>query len=142
MKRNHPKGAAALEFAIGAPVVMTMFIGGFVLVYAAFTKERLTTATIQATRICAMRPANENQANLGNCVRNAGVGLMGDDNARCQGGAGFVTQQVGDPRDPRQISMLRVTGQCTYLSPVWPNRLPPMNLIAEARMPRLPMAGP
>lgn len=139
MKRKAPKGAAALEFAIGVPVVMSLFIGGFVLVYAAFTKERLTTATIQATRICAMRPVNENPAN---CVRNTGVGLMGGDGARCDGGVQFATQEVGDPRNARQISMLRVTGRCTYLSPVWPNRLPPLNLTSEAQMPRLPMAGP
>lgn len=138
-RRRAPRGAAAVEFAIGVPIVMSLFIGGFTLVYATFTKERLTTATIQAARTCALRPANENPVQ---CVRNVGTGLMGNDVLRCQGGVQFDTQQDGDPRNPAQISMLRVTGRCNYLFPVWPNALRPMNFVSEARMPRMPVVGP
>ena len=136
-RRDRPKGAVAVEFAIGIPVVMSIFMGGFVLVYASFTKQRLTTATIQATRACAMRPANENPTA---CVRNTGGRLMAEDNSRCEGGsARFDVQQIGDPRDPAVISILRVTGRCNYLSPVWPNRIDPMTLTAQAEMPRMPI---
>ena len=79
LRRRAPKGAAAVEFAIGIPIVMSLFIGGFVLVYATFTKEKLTTAVIQAARVCALRPANENPAA---CVRNTGLGLMAADAGR------------------------------------------------------------
>lgn len=138
-RRRAPRGAAAVEFAIGVPVVMSLFIGGFSLVYATFTKERLTTATIQAARTCALRPANENPVQ---CVRNVGAGLMGNDVLRCQGGVQFDTRQDGDPRNPAVISMLRVTGRCNYLFPVWPNALPVMNFVSEAQMPRMPVVGP
>jgi hypothetical protein len=139
LRRRAPRGAVSVEFALGVPVVMSLFIGGFVLVYATFTKERLTTATIQAARVCALRPANENPAA---CVRNVGIGLMAADAGRCDGGVQFDAQQNGDPRNTAQISMLRVTGRCNYRSPVWPNRLPQMNFQSEAQMPRMPMVGP
>ncbi len=134
-----PKGAAALEFAIGVPVVMGIFIGGFVLVYATFTKERLTTATSQAVRYCSMQPAN---INMSACVSNLARTIFGADNARCDQGVRFDVQTSGDLNDQTQISMLQATARCTYLSPVWPNRLPPLNLSAEARMPRMPITGP
>ena len=118
---------------------MSLFIGGFVLVYATFTKERLTTATIQAARVCALRPANENRAQ---CVQNVGTGLMGNDSTRCDGGIRFEVQEIGDRRNAAQISMLRVTGRCNYLFPVWPNALRPMNFVSEAQMPQMPMMGP
>lgn len=139
MKRKAPRGAAALEFAIGVPVVMSLFIGGFVLVYASFTKERLTTATIQAARICAMRPVGENPAA---CVRNTGRAVMGGDNGRCVGGvADFDMQEIGDPANAARISMLVVTGRCNYRSPVWPDRLQMIGeLRTQAQMPRMPMA--
>lgn len=133
--RRHPRGSVTLEFAIGVPIVLSLFIGGFVLVYATFTKERLAMATIQAARTCSMRPANENR---GACVQNVGAGLMAVDATRCAGGVQFTADVNGDVRDPTEISMLRVTGRCTYQSPVWPNRLPPLNFSSEASMPQMP----
>lgn len=134
-----PRGAAAVEFAIGVPIVLSIFIGGFVLVYASMTRERLTTAVTQSVRFCAMQPVNIQPEP---CVRNLAQTILARDNERCAGGVQFRVEVNGDVGNQRQISMLRAVATCAYLSPVWPNRLPPMNLTAEARMPRMPVAGP
>jgi Flp pilus assembly protein TadG len=134
-----PRGAAAVEFAIGVPIVMSLFIGGFVLVYATFTRQRLTTAVVQAARTCSIRPVNEGR---NACVRNTVLGLLAEDNARCAGGVQFQVNENGNVRDPRVISVLSVTARCAYSSPVWPNALPAINLQASAQMPQMPVAGP
>jgi hypothetical protein len=137
--RRTPRGAAAVEFAIGVPIVMSLFIGGFVLVYATFTRQRLTTAVVQAARTCAIRPVNEGRPG---CVRNTVLGLVAEDNARCAGGVQLDVRENGNVRDPRVISVLSVTARCAYSSPVWPNALPAINLQASAQMPQMPVAGP
>ncbi len=132
-RRGALRGAAALEFTLGLPIVAAALFGGIALVYAAFMKEKLQHASADAVRFCAVQPPEIDPVG---CVRNRALATLANDLGRCGNDVDFRTRVEGDPDDPTEVALLQTELVCVYSAPGWPDRFG-LTLSALAEMPIL-----
>lgn len=85
MSRNHPRrrpqrGAAAIEAALSLVILLFVAVGTIYFAQAMSVRQRLTSATSRAARVCATAV---NAANMGNCVDQQVRAEMGPVIASC-----------------------------------------------------------